>query len=121
MYRRRPGYCHYSGGRLMADAAAEPIRKACVIGAGVMGSGIAAQIANAGIPVLLLDILPKDVTPTTRNAIAEGAIARLKKTDPAPLMSPAAAKLITPGNTEDNLDQLADVDWIVEAVLERID
>jgi 3-hydroxyacyl-CoA dehydrogenase len=105
----------------MADSQAAPIKKACVIGAGVMGSGIAAQIANAGIPVLLLDILPKDVTPTTRNSIAEGAIARLLKTDPAPLMSNAAAKLITPGNIEDDLAQLADVDWIVEAVIERTD
>lgn len=105
----------------MHAAGPAPIAKACVIGAGVMGSGIAAQIANAGIPVLLLDILPKDATPATRNAIAEGAIARLQKTDPAPLMSPAAAKLITPGNIEDDLGQLAEVDWVVEAVLERID
>jgi 3-hydroxyacyl-CoA dehydrogenase len=105
----------------MAESKPAPIAKACVIGAGVMGSGIAAQIANAGIPVLLLDILPKDATPASRNAIAEGALARLQKTDPAPLMSPAAAKLITPGNIEDDLGQLADVDWVVEAVLERID
>ncbi|HEX9449608.1 MAG TPA: 3-hydroxyacyl-CoA dehydrogenase NAD-binding domain-containing protein, partial [Dongiaceae bacterium] len=53
----------------MAETSVAPIAKACVIGAGVMGSGIAAQIANAGVPVLLLDILPKDVTPSTRNAI----------------------------------------------------
>jgi 3-hydroxyacyl-CoA dehydrogenase len=105
----------------MADSKAVPIQKACVIGAGVMGSGIAAQIANAGIPVLLLDILPKDVTPATRNAIAEGAIARLLKTDPAPVMSSAAAKLISAGNIEDDLGKLADVDWVVEAVIERID
>jgi 3-hydroxyacyl-CoA dehydrogenase len=96
-----------------------PIRKACVIGAGVMGSGIAAQIANAGVPVLLLDIVPKDGA--NRNAIAEGAIAKLLKADPAPLMSGSAAKLITPGNIEDDLDKLADVDWIVEAVLEKIE
>ena len=95
------------------------IRKACVIGAGVMGSGIAAQIANAGVPVLLLDIVPKDAT--DRSAIARGAIEKLQKTDPAPLMSRAAAKLITPGNIEDDLDQLQDVDWIVEAVIERLD
>jgi 3-hydroxyacyl-CoA dehydrogenase len=95
------------------------IRKACVIGAGVMGSGIAAQIANAGVPVLLLDIVPKDGA--DRSAIAKGAIEKLLKADPAPLMSKAAAKLITPGNTEDDLDQLADVDWIVEAVIERLD
>ncbi len=96
-----------------------PIQKACVIGAGVMGSAIAAQIANAGVPVLLLDIVPKEGS--NRNAIAEGAIAKLLKTDPAPLMSRAAAKLITPGNIEDHLGQLADVDWIVEAVIEKIE
>ncbi|WP_374373918.1 3-hydroxyacyl-CoA dehydrogenase NAD-binding domain-containing protein [Dongia sp.] len=95
------------------------IKKACVIGAGVMGSGIAAQIANAGVPVLLLDIVPKEGA--DRSAIAKGAIEKLLKADPAPLMSKAAAKLITPGNTEDDLDQLADVDWIVEAVIERLD
>ena len=61
------------------------IQKAAVLGAGVMGSGIAAHIANAGIPVVLLDIVPKGAT--NRNAIAEGAVARLAKTDPAPLPS----------------------------------
>jgi 3-hydroxyacyl-CoA dehydrogenase len=95
------------------------IRKACVIGAGVMGSGIAAQIANAGVPVLLLDIVAKDAS--DRSLIAKGAIDRLLKADPAPLMSRAAAKLITPGNIEDDLGQLADVDWIVEAIIERVD
>jgi len=95
------------------------IKKACVIGAGVMGSGIAAQIANAGVPVLLLDIVPKDAS--DRSAIAKGAIDKLLKADPAPLMSKAAARLITPGNTEDDLGQLTDVDWIVEAIIERVD
>lgn len=95
------------------------IKKACVIGAGVMGSGIAAQIANAGVPVLLFDIVPKDAA--DRSAIAKGAIDKLLKADPAPLMSKAAAKLITPGNIEDDLGALADVDWIVEAIIERVD
>src|ERR1041385_3811528 len=95
------------------------IQKAAVIGAGLMGSGIAAQIANAGVPVLLLDIVPKDAT--DRSAIAKSAIDKLLKADPAPLMSKAAAKLITPGNIEDDLAQLKDVDWIVEAVIEKLD
>ena len=95
------------------------INKVAVIGAGVMGAGIAAQVANAGTPVLLLDILPKDGK--NRNAIAENAIARMLKTEPAPLMSSRAAKLITPGNVEDHLDQLAGCDWIVEAVVERLE
>ncbi len=99
------------------------IRRAAVIGAGVMGSGIAAHIANAGVPVLLLDIVPKDAPSNPsgdRSAIARGAIERLLKTDPAPLMDRRNASLITPGNIEDDLGALADVDWIVEAVLEDV-
>lgn len=95
------------------------IRKAAVIGAGVMGAGIAAHIANAGVPVVLLDIVPKDGT--NRNAIAEGAIKKMLKTEPAPFMSKRAAKLVTPGNIEDHMDWLSDCDWIVEAVIERLD
>jgi 3-hydroxyacyl-CoA dehydrogenase len=94
------------------------IQKAAVIGAGLMGSGIAAQIANAGVPVLLLDIV-RD--PNDRSGVAKGAIDKLLKADPAPLMSKAAARLITPGNIEDDLEKLKDVDWIVEAVIEKLD
>jgi len=97
----------------------QPIRKATVIGAGVMGAGIAAQFANAGIPVLLLDIVPEGAA--NRNALAEGAIAKMLKTEPAPFMSARAAKLVTPGNIEDHLAQLAESDWVVEAVVERLD
>jgi 3-hydroxyacyl-CoA dehydrogenase len=100
------------------------IERAAVIGAGLMGSGIAAQIANAGVPVLLLDIVPPNKSngdATDRSAIAKGAIDKLLKADPAPLMSKAAAKLITPGNIEDDLEKLKDVDWIVEAVIEKLD
>ncbi|MBE9553460.1 MAG: 3-hydroxyacyl-CoA dehydrogenase family protein, partial [Proteobacteria bacterium] len=94
------------------------INRVAVIGAGVMGSGIAAHIANAGVPVLLMDIVPKDATPDGRSAIAEGALARLIKTDPAPFMHKRNARLVTTGNIEDDLDKLADCDWIVEAVIE---
>lgn len=93
------------------------IQRVAVIGAGVMGAGIAAQIANAGIPVDLLDIVPKDGN--NRNAIAENALARLLKTEPAALMHPKNARLITPGNTEDHLDRLAQADWVIEAVIEN--
>jgi 3-hydroxyacyl-CoA dehydrogenase len=95
------------------------IERAAVIGAGLMGSGIAAQIANAGVPVLLLDIVPNDAA--DRSAIAKGAVDKLLKANPASLMSKAAARLITPGNIEDDLEQLKDVDWIVEAVIEKLD
>ena len=95
------------------------IRKVCVIGAGTMGAGIAAQVANAGVPVLLLDIVPREGG--NRNAVAEGAVARMLRTDPAPFMSKAAAKLVETGNIEDHLDKVAECDWIVEAIIERLD
>jgi 3-hydroxyacyl-CoA dehydrogenase len=84
-----------------------------------MGSGIAAQIANAGVQVLLLDIVPPNGT--DRSSIAKAALERLAKAEPAPLMSRSADKLIKPGNIEDDLVQLADIDWIIEAVAERPD
>ncbi len=98
---------------------ADTINKVCVIGAGVMGAGIAAQVANAGVPVLLLDIVPRDGS--DRDAVAKGAVAKMLKTEPAPFMSPAAAKLVETGNIEDHLDKVAECDWIVEAVVERLD
>lgn len=97
------------------------IQKVAVIGSGVMGSGIAAQVANAGVPVVLLDIVPKNLGDgEDRSKIAKGAIEKLLKTDPAPLMSTRNAKLITPGNLEDDLKLLEDCDWIVEVVLEDL-
>ncbi|HEY8098754.1 MAG TPA: 3-hydroxyacyl-CoA dehydrogenase NAD-binding domain-containing protein [Methylobacter sp.] len=93
------------------------IRKVAVIGAGVMGAGIAAHIANAGIPVYLLDIVPKDAD--NRNSIAESAIAKMLKADPAPFMHKNNARLVTPGNIEDHLSWLTDVDWVIEAVVEN--
>ena len=95
------------------------IGKVGVIGAGVMGGGIAAQVANSGTPVVLLDIVAEGVD--DRNALSAGALARMLKTRPAPLMEPAAAARIRPGNLEDDLGLLADCDWIVEAVLEDLD
>ena len=97
----------------------EAIHKVTVIGAGVMGAGIAAQLANAGVPVLLLDIVPAGAA--NRNVLAEGAISNMLKTDPAPFMSARAAKWVTAGNIEDHLAQIADSDWIIEAVTERLD
>lgn len=98
------------------------IKTAAVIGAGVMGAGIAAHLANAGIPVLLLDIVPKGLPKgADRSLIARSAVDKLLKTRPEPLMHPRVAKLITPGNIEDHLDRLKDIDWVVEAVIERLD
>jgi len=95
------------------------IGKVGVIGAGTMGAGIAAHVANAGVPVVLLDIVPSGAH--NRNALAEAAVANLRKAEPAAFMHDAAAKLIEPGNLEDDLGKLADCDWIIEAVVERAD
>ncbi|MBM3569285.1 MAG: 3-hydroxyacyl-CoA dehydrogenase [Alphaproteobacteria bacterium] len=94
-------------------------KKVAVLGSGVMGGGIAAHVANAGIPVMLLDIVPQGAN--NRNQLAEAALGRLKKTNPAALMSDRAAGLIQPGNFEDDLSRIGDCDWIVEAVIERVD
>ena len=94
------------------------IQKVAVLGSGVMGSGIAAQIANAGVPVVLLDIVPSGAT--DRNVIAKGAIEKMLKADPAPFMSKKNAKLITAGNLEDDLELLKDCDWVCEVVLEDL-
>ena len=93
------------------------IQRCAVLGAGLMGSGIAAHLANAGLPVLLLD-LPAKAEP--RSAVAMGAIERMKKADPQPLMLPEFAKLITPGNFDDDLQKLAECDWIIEVIVEDL-
>ncbi len=91
------------------------IAKVGVIGAGAMGSGIAALAASAGIPVVLLDVPGEP----DRNSIARGAVQRALKAKPAPFMEPTRAALITTGNTADHLELLADCDWIVEAIIEK--
>jgi len=93
------------------------IEKVAVLGAGVMGASIAAHISNAGIPVTLLDIIPENAT--NRSIIAETAIQKLLKAEPAPFMHKNNARLITPGNIEDHLQWLADADWVIEAVIEN--
>ena len=93
------------------------IERCAVLGAGLMGSGIAAHLANAGLPVLLLDMPAKE---GPRSAVAVGAIERLKKADPQPLMTPDAARLITPGNFDDDLPKLAECDWIIEVIIEDL-
>ncbi len=95
------------------------IDRVAVIGAGVMGAGIAAHLANAGASVLLLDIVQDGAD--DRNVLATGAIAKLLKTDPAPLMHKRFAARITAGNIEDDLARAGDCDWIIEAVVERAD
>ena len=101
------------------------IRKVAVLGAGTMGSRIAAHIANAGLPVVLLDIVPPGVhgsaTRAERNKFTFAALDHLKKAKPASFYMTESAKLITTGNFEDDMAQIADCDWILEAVAENLE
>ena len=95
------------------------VRRAAVLGAGVMGSRIAAHLANAGIPTLLLDLVPNGET-AQPSRLALSAIDALLKAKPAALYEPALAALITPGNFDDDLPKLVGCDWVVEAVAENL-
>jgi 3-hydroxyacyl-CoA dehydrogenase len=94
------------------------IRKVAVIGAGVMGAGIAAHLANVGVPSLLLDIVPEGAE--DRNVLAKRGRDGLLKQKPAALYSPQDIALIEAGNLEDDLHRLAEVDWVIEAVVENL-
>ncbi len=96
------------------------IRKVAVLGAGTMGARIAAHLANAGVPALLLDIVSPGAgnEPKARNRLAEAGITAALKSRPPAFFIPENARLITPGNFEDHVAQLRDCDWIVEAVVE---
>ncbi|MCB9494214.1 MAG: 3-hydroxyacyl-CoA dehydrogenase/enoyl-CoA hydratase family protein [Desulfobacteraceae bacterium] len=103
------------------------IRKAAVIGSGIMGGGIAALLASAGVPTLLLDIVPFDLKdeekndPAARNRIVEAGLQATLKNKPALIMSKKDAALISTGNLEDDFDKLAECDWICEVVVENLD
>jgi 3-hydroxyacyl-CoA dehydrogenase len=109
------------------------IRRAAVIGAGNMGSQIAAHLANVGIPSLLMDVVPGELlpqeqkrgltlqSPEVRNRITKMLFDRAKKLSPSPFFVPEAASLIRLGNVEDHLREIKDADWVVEAVLERME
>ncbi|WP_026677838.1 3-hydroxyacyl-CoA dehydrogenase/enoyl-CoA hydratase family protein [Fictibacillus gelatini] len=112
---------------------ANSIEKVAVLGSGVMGSGIAAHLANSGIPTLLLDMVPAELTeaekakgltkddPRFRNKLTLEAKQRLLKQKPAPLAVKENLDLISVGNFTDDMKKLADVDWIIEVVVERLD
>ncbi|MGA8491082.1 MAG: 3-hydroxyacyl-CoA dehydrogenase family protein, partial [Terriglobales bacterium] len=97
------------------------IHKVAVLGAGTMGARIAAHFANAGVASYLFDIVPPDADGPARNKIAAAGLDAAKKAKPAAFMEPALARLITIGNFDDDLKRLADVDWIIEAVVENLD
>jgi len=110
-----------------------PIEKAAVLGAGTMGARIAAHLANAGIPCYLLDIVPPELnpeenrkrltldSPAVRNRIVLAGLEAAKKSRPAAFFTPEAARLITPGNFDDNLAWCGEADWIIEAVAENLE
>ncbi|MHA4846650.1 3-hydroxyacyl-CoA dehydrogenase NAD-binding domain-containing protein [Flavitalea antarctica] len=109
------------------------IRKVAVLGSGVMGSRIACHFAGIGVPVLLLDMVPKELTPAeqakglnpehpaVKNRIVNDALAAAVKSNPSPLYSKDALKKITTGNFTDNMKDIASCDWIIEVVVERLD
>lgn len=103
------------------------LKKVAVLGSGVMGSGIACHLANVGLEVLMLDIVPFDLSdedkknPVKRNSIVNGALAAAIKSKPAPLYKKGFAKRITTGNFDDDFEKIADADWIIEVVIERLD
>ena len=111
----------------LEESMAEHLRSAAVLGAGVMGTGIATHLAAAGIKTHLLDIVPPDLNkdtegdPRARNGFAIGALQKALKSKPATLFDPDLVHLITPGNFDDHLDRLSDVDLVIEAVVERLD
>ncbi|HKL01782.1 MAG TPA: 3-hydroxyacyl-CoA dehydrogenase NAD-binding domain-containing protein [Desulfotignum sp.] len=106
---------------------ARKIRKAAVIGSGIMGGGIAALLAGAGVKVLLLDIVPFDLKdeekndPAARNRIVKAGLDAALASSPSLFFNKKDAGLIAIGNLEDDIDKLADCDWIVEVVVERLD
>ncbi|SDJ01511.1 3-hydroxyacyl-CoA dehydrogenase/enoyl-CoA hydratase family protein [Natribacillus halophilus] len=109
------------------------IQRAAVLGSGVMGSSIAAHLANVGIPVLLLDIVPNELTDeekakgltledrAVRNRLAATNKKQLLKQNPAPLASKKNADKIEVGNLEDDIERLSEVDWIIEVVVEKLE
>ena len=97
------------------------IGKVAVLGAGTMGSRIAAHLANAGVPSYLLDIVPAGAEGAARNQIAAAGLEAATKSKPAAFFEPSLARLVTIGNFEDNLNVLAECDWIIEVVVENLE
>ena len=101
------------------------IHKVAVLGAGTMGARIAAHFANAGVPSLLLDILPPNTPPdadrTARNKFAAAGLDGARKSKPAAFFEASLSRLISVGNFDDDLKRLAEVDWIIEAVVENLE
>ncbi|MGV6845084.1 MAG: 3-hydroxyacyl-CoA dehydrogenase/enoyl-CoA hydratase family protein [Lutibacter sp.] len=110
-----------------------PIKKVAVIGSGIMGAGIACHFANIGVQVLLLDIVPRELTeqekskgltlnePVVRNRIVNNNLKTALKSKPSPIYNKAFADRISTGNLDDDIAKISTVDWIIEVVVERLD
>ncbi|HTW61415.1 MAG TPA: 3-hydroxyacyl-CoA dehydrogenase NAD-binding domain-containing protein, partial [Terracidiphilus sp.] len=94
------------------------VRRAAVLGAGTMGVRIAAHLANAGIPSVLLDLPPKS---ETAEPLAKAALAGLRGAKPAAFFEPELARMVTPGDFDRDLPALKDCDWVIEAVAENLE
>src|SRR5690606_35534404 len=104
------------------ENALRKLGKVAVLGAGTMGSRIAAHFANAGVDCLLMDIpAPGGETPQARNAIVEKSLKALAKSKPPAFFTEAAAKHLRVGNFQDDLDRVRDAEWIIEVVVEKFD
>src|SRR6185503_5231358 len=109
------------------------INNVAVLGSGIMGSRIACHFANIGLNVLLLDIVPKELSeedkkkgisvesPVFKNRIVNAALQQAIKSNPSPLFKSSFASRIRTGNFTDNLKDIANCDWIIEAVVENLD
>jgi 3-hydroxyacyl-CoA dehydrogenase len=101
------------------------IKKVAVLGSGVMGSRIACHFAGIGVQVLLLDIVPKEIAadakPAAKNKIVNDALTAATKSNPSPVYHKDVIKRITTGNFDDNMKDIANCDWIIEVVIERLD
>lgn len=122
-----------AGQSTVQKATTRKIKKAAVLGSGVMGSRIAAHFANVGLEVVLLDIVPRELTDkekakgltmeskAVRNRLVNDALKFALKSKPSPVYSKDVASRITTGNFDDDMELLKDCDWIIEAVIERLD
>jgi 3-hydroxyacyl-CoA dehydrogenase len=120
-------------GHFSQETSTIQIKKAAVLGAGVMGAQIAAHLANAGIPCLLLDIAPKELTPeeqakgltlesrAVRNRLAQAGLDAAQKAKPAAFFIADTAKIVTVGNFDDDLPKLQECDWVIEAIVEKLE
>ena len=101
------------------------IKKVAVLGSGIMGSGIACHLANVGIEVILLDMVPPELESSEnsneRNKLVDSALQKAIKSKPAPLYIKSKLKNITTGNFSDDMKKISTCDWIIEVVVERLD